>query len=190
MSLEQSLMHRSSNTCELCESKSDLSIYEVTGKDEKRLETCILICNTCSHEINSDDTQDNNHWRVLNNTMWSEHLPVQVMIYRIFMKLNQSWSNELMDQMYLEEIDIAWAKSSIRLIEEKSITKDSNGTLLQDGDNVTLIKDLNVKGASFTAKRGTLVKNISLTEDPKFIEGKVNSTQIVLVASYLKKVTD
>jgi len=45
-------------------------------------------------------------------------------------------------------------------------TRDSNGTVLNDGDSVTLIKDLKVKGTSETLKRGTLVKNIRLTGDP------------------------
>ena len=67
------------------------------------------------------------------------------------------------------------------------ITKDSNGTILEAGDTVTLIKDLVVKGAGFTAKRGTVVKNISLTDNPKHIEGRVNGTRIVLVSAYLKK---
>ena len=59
---------------------------------------------------------------------------------------------------------------------------------MAEGDSVTLIKDLDVKGGGFTAKRGTLVKNISLTNNPKHIEGKVNGIQIVLVAAFLKKV--
>ena len=67
------------------------------------------------------------------------------------------------------------------------ITKDSNGTQLNDGDAVTLIKDLKVKGTSVTLKRGTLVKGIRLTNNPLHIEGKVNGVQIVLVAAYLKK---
>ena len=66
-------------------------------------------------------------------------------------------------------------------------TRDSNGLPLADGDSVTLIKDLEVKGAGFTAKRGTMVKNISLTSNPEHVEGKVNGIRIVLVAKYLKK---
>ncbi|PIR17599.1 MAG: PhnA domain protein, partial [Elusimicrobia bacterium CG11_big_fil_rev_8_21_14_0_20_64_6] len=65
--------------------------------------------------------------------------------------------------------------------------KDSNGNILSEGDTVTLIKDLNVKGANFTAKRGTIVRKIALTDNPEQIEGKVNGTQIVLLTKYLKK---
>jgi len=68
------------------------------------------------------------------------------------------------------------------------IVKDSNGTRLADGDSVTLIKDLKVKGTSVTLKRGTLVKNIRLTDDEDEIEcntGKVKG--LVLRTEFLKK---
>jgi protein PhnA len=65
---------------------------------------------------------------------------------------------------------------------------DANGVELQTGDNVVLIKDLNVKGGGFTAKRGTAVRRISLVEDnPEHIEGKVDGQQIVIIAKYVKK---
>lgn len=63
----------------------------------------------------------------------------------------------------------------------------SNGTVLNAGDNVTLIKDLVVKGGGFTAKRGTLVKSIFLTSNPRHVEGRVNGSVIVLVSAFLKK---
>ena len=60
--------------------------------------------------------------------------------------------------------------------------------LLQAGDTITLIKDLNVKGASFTAKRGTAVRNISLVHDnPEHIEGRVEGQQIVILTKFVKK---
>lgn len=67
-------------------------------------------------------------------------------------------------------------------------TKDSNGTLLQDGDSVQVIKDLKVKGSSLTIKRGTVVKKIRLTGDPDEIEGKADKTMMVLKTCFLKKV--
>ncbi len=67
-------------------------------------------------------------------------------------------------------------------------TRDSNGTLLADGDNVTLIKDLKVKGTSVTLKRGTLVKAIRLTGDPEEIECRVEKVKgLVLRTEFLKK---
>lgn len=65
--------------------------------------------------------------------------------------------------------------------------KDSNGNLLNEGDSVTVIKDLKVKGSSSVIKRGTVVKNIRLTDDAKEIEGKVGGTIIVLKTEFLKK---
>ena len=67
-------------------------------------------------------------------------------------------------------------------------TRDSNGTILADGDNVTLIKDLKVKGTSVTLKRGTLVKGIQLTGDPDEIECRVEKVKgLVLRTEFLKK---
>jgi protein PhnA len=66
-------------------------------------------------------------------------------------------------------------------------TKDSNGTSLNDGDTVTVIKDLKVKGSSMVIKRGKTVKNIKLTEDPSEVDCRVDGTSIVLRAEFLKK---
>ena len=67
-------------------------------------------------------------------------------------------------------------------------TKDSNGAKLADADSVTLIKDLKVKGTSETLKRGTLVKNIRLTDDPGLIECNTKQVKgLVLKTEFLKK---
>lgn len=65
--------------------------------------------------------------------------------------------------------------------------RDSNGSMLQDGDSVTIIKDLKVRGSSGVIKRGTLVKNIKLTEDPEEVEGRVDKSHMVLRTEFLKK---
>ncbi len=65
--------------------------------------------------------------------------------------------------------------------------KDSNGTTLADGDSVTVVKDLKVKGSSSVIKRGTVVKNIKLTEDEGEVEGKAGGSMIVLKTMFLKK---
>jgi protein PhnA len=68
------------------------------------------------------------------------------------------------------------------------IVKDSNGTTLSDGDSVTLIKDLKVKGTSETLKRGTLVKNIRLTDNAGEIECNTKQVKgLVLKTEFLKK---
>ncbi|MEI7977616.1 MAG: alkylphosphonate utilization protein [Bacteroidota bacterium] len=65
--------------------------------------------------------------------------------------------------------------------------KDNNGTLLAEGDSVSVIKDLKVKGSSSVIKRGTIVKNIRLTDDENEIEGKVEKSMMVLKTEFLKK---
>ena len=66
--------------------------------------------------------------------------------------------------------------------------KDSNGTLLAEGDSVTLIKDLKVRGSSLTLKRGTTVKNIRHTNSVGEVEGRAGGSTMVLKTEFLKKV--
>ncbi len=66
-------------------------------------------------------------------------------------------------------------------------TKDSNGNILQEGDSVFIIKDLKVKGFQKDLKRGTVVKNIRLTDSPDAIEGKVEGSVLVLKSAFVKK---
>ena len=67
--------------------------------------------------------------------------------------------------------------------------KDSNGTILSEGDSVQIIKDLKVKGASATLKRGTLIKNIHLTSNAEEVECRVEKIKgLVLKTCFLKKV--
>ena len=66
--------------------------------------------------------------------------------------------------------------------------RDSNGNIISEGDSVTLIKDLKVRGSSSVIKRGTVVKNIRLTDDEGEVEGKVEKTVMVLKTEFLKKV--
>lgn len=65
--------------------------------------------------------------------------------------------------------------------------RDANGTILSDGDTIKLIKDLKVRGSSATLKRGTVVKNIRLTDDEEEIEGKVEKTVMVLKTMFVQK---
>lgn len=68
------------------------------------------------------------------------------------------------------------------------VVRDSNGTELKEGDNVTLIKDLKVKGTSTTLKRGTMVRGIHLTDDPSEVECRVEKIKgLVLRTEFLKK---
>lgn len=70
---------------------------------------------------------------------------------------------------------------------DENIPKDSNGTILEDGDSVTVIKDLKVRGSSMVIKRGTKVKSIRLTENPEEVDCKIDGSSIVLKTCFLKK---
>jgi protein PhnA len=71
--------------------------------------------------------------------------------------------------------------------EDVLIVRDSNGAILKEGDSATVIKDLKVRGSSGIIKRGTMVKNIRLTDDADEIEGKVEKSVMVLRTEFLKK---
>lgn len=71
--------------------------------------------------------------------------------------------------------------------EENAVPRDSNGAELFDGDAVTVIKDLKVRGSSMVIKRGTKVKSIRLTEDPEEVDCKIEGSSIVLKTCFLKK---
>lgn len=186
--IEEIVRERSNNCCELCESKSDLEVFEVVPTDETA-ERNILICGLCANLLRNTDSEDTDHWRCLNSSAWSPVPAVQVVAYRQLKKLsNLDWAKNLLESIYLEPEILQWAESEADSLTEKSVV-DSNGTALASGDSVTIIKDLNVKGAGFTAKRGTTVKNISLGDDPTHIEGRVNGVRIMLKTCFLKKLS-
>ncbi|MFI3317847.1 MAG: zinc ribbon domain-containing protein YjdM [Rikenellaceae bacterium] len=70
---------------------------------------------------------------------------------------------------------------------ESRVARDSNGAELMDGDAVTVIKDLKVKGSSMVIKRGTKVKSIKLTDDPEYVDCRIEGSGIVLKCCFLKK---
>ena len=184
MGTREELKTRSGEKCELCGGSEELEVYEVEPADGSA-EKAILICSICRDLINDPGSENPNHWRCLNESMWSPHPAVQVTAYRILKSIaSEGWPQELLDMIYLEPEVQEWADSGS---EEPEPTLDSNGAVLKEGDSVTIIKDLEVKGAGFTAKRGTVVKNIHLTKKPTEIEGRVNGTRIVLLSKFLKK---
>ena len=192
MSVETQLSERSGGVCELCGSTVGLRAFEVPPKPYASADRSILACDVCRTQLVGTGSPDANHWRCLNESIWSTVPAVQVVSWRMLHRLpSESWARELLETAYLEEDALKWAQSCLPTTpddEDAQVpTVDSNGTVLQTGDSVTLIKDLDVKGGGFTAKRGTLVKNISLTNNPKHVEGKINGSVIVLVAAYLKK---
>ncbi|MCX6757785.1 MAG: zinc ribbon domain-containing protein YjdM [Candidatus Nomurabacteria bacterium] len=72
--------------------------------------------------------------------------------------------------------------------DEEIITRDAHGNILANGDSVTIIKDLKVKGTSTTLKQGTKIKNIRLTDDEELIECNADGMKgLVLRTEFLKK---
>lgn len=189
--IQEKLQERSNNQCELCTSTSNLTVYTVPPRETDNEENSILICENCNTQLSYESKVDPNHWRCLNDSMWSEVPAVKVVAWRMLNQLRgEGWPSDLLDMIYLEDETLAWAKEGIvaEASEDKIIHKDSNGVVLEAGDSVVLIKDLPVKGSSMIAKRGTAVRRISLDhENANHIEGRVDGQQIVILTQFVKK---
>ncbi len=191
MSVLQTLQDRSNNKCELCSSEAELSQYTIPPSLNENVANDVLVCKTCKDQIEGTEVMDPNHWRCLNDSMWSEHVAVQIMAWRMLQRLRgEGWPKDLVDMMYLDDEALALARATGEHEDaaDKIIHRDSNGVILEHGDNVVLIKDLKVKGSSMVAKQGTTVRNIRLDhENADYIEGKVDGQQIVIITQYVKK---
>lgn len=189
MSIEKELLERSGSKCELCAATENLKVYKIPPS----MDEAILVCTSCLEQIEDPEKVIVNHWRCLNDSMWSEIPAVQAMAWRMLNRLrSEVWPVDLLDMLYLDDKTLALAKSDGAGEEPLFVVThlDANGDLLQSGDTVVLVKDLNVKGANFTAKRGTAVRRISLVkENGEQIEGKINGQNIVILTQYVKKIT-
>jgi protein PhnA len=190
MTILDTLQTRADNKCELCSSLENLAAFEVPPNSDGSTEQSVLLCSSCREQIKYPDKTDANHWRCLNDSMWNQEPAVQVLAWRMLTRLNgEGWAQNLLDMLYLDEAVLAWAQAEGAVSDDDTVKHmDANGTQLAAGDTVTLIKDLVVKGAGFTAKRGTSVRGISLvTDNEKHIEGRVNNQQIVILTEFVKK---
>lgn len=188
MKIEQLISERAGHVCELCASKDDLSVYEVQPVDQVGLDSCAWLCGHCQQQITDKNQMELHHWHLLNDKMWSEVPAIQVIAWRMLDRLkSEGWARDLLDMLYLDDDRLAWAQAGAD-VDESHVHRDCHGALLSVGDTVTLTKDLKVKGAGFTAKQGTAVRNIALpADDPTHIEGKVEGQRILIVTKYLKK---
>jgi protein PhnA len=179
------LLERSSSACELCGSAEDPEDRVIAPKTGASDDERVVLCAHCRKQMDQADAMDPNHWRCLSNSIWSPVPAVQVLSWRILRQMaDQDWAADLLGQIYLDEATMEWAQAN----EENILHQDSNGNTLQNGDTVTLIQDLPVKGANFTAKRGTAVRGIRLVPDNREqIEGKVNEQHIVILTRYVRK---
>ena len=167
--------------CALCSADASQT-YTVAPRDET-----IALCDTC-HAGVTEGPVDGAHWQCLHEAIWSPEPAVQVTAWRLLKALPEApWARDLLDIAYLEPDVQAWAEAGLP-DENAVIHRDTNGVVLAQGDTVVLIKDLPVKGAGFTAKRGTAVSGISLVPDNAgHIEGRVEGQRIVILTEFVKK---
>lgn len=169
--------------CELCTSSEDVTVMELPVSDGSD-EQSVYVCANCKGQIESGDL-DENHFNCLNDSMWSETPAAKVMSYILFSRLGRQ---DMIDMMYLEEDELKLAEQAVNAEANKLVYKDSNGVELHAGDSIVILKDLEVKGAGFTAKRGTTVTRISLAPgDAGHVEGRVNGTKIFIKTEFIKK---
>jgi len=191
MILEQQLLQRSENKCELCQSGESLKLYEVSPQSGNNADNCIITCENCLSQIEKREEMNVNHWRCLTTSMWSEVPGVQVVSWRLLTRLtNEGWAQDNLEMLYLDDDTLAWAKAGADEEDDApaEFHKDSNGNLLTAGDSVVLTKTLDVKGSSLSAKLGTVVKNIKLVEDnTDQIEGRIEGQVIVILTKYVRK---
>ncbi len=172
-----------SEVCELCGSSEDVSVLELPVSDGSE-EQSVYVCANCKGQIENDEL-DETHFNSLNDAMWSETPAVKVMSYILWNKLGRS---DMLDMMYMEEEEQKLADAAINAEANKVVFRDANGVELHAGDSIVILKDLDVKGAGFTAKRGTTVTRITLPNDmDDHVEGRVNGTKIYLKTEFIKK---
>jgi protein PhnA len=192
MSLEKALQDISLNSCELCKTSNDLNVYTLQPSRKIDLFDSLYACNSCISQMEDTRLINPNHWRCLNDSMWSEFLPVQVFSWRMLNRIiSEGWPQNLLEMMYLEASSLQWAKALGDGVEASAaiIHRDVNGVVLKAGDSVVLIKDLKVKGSRLVAKQGLAVRRISLDqENENYIEGKVEGQQVVIITQYVKKI--
>ncbi len=166
------LIDRAGGVCEFCGSGDQLAAVDVTDQDR------ILQCQLCRSE-----DAPGVHWRCLEGAAWSQEPAVQIAAWRKLGDISEAWAVETRENMMMDPEVMTRAVGEVAVVHV-----DSNGMVLDHGDTVVLIKDLPVKGAGFTAKRGTAVRNISLVPDnAHHIEGKVEGQRIVILTEFVKR---
>ena len=185
MSIDAALLKRADSKCELCKSNEELSAYDVPPITQRSLDKSVLVCSTCLNQIENKEEMEPNHWRCLNDSMWSEVAAVQVMSWRLLNRLNGlGWPDDLLEMLYIEDDVKKWAMSDMRPVDEPTL--DMNGVPFTVGCSALLTKDKFITGANFTAKRGSIVKNIGLTNKSTSVDCNLNGFRIVLGTGYLK----
>lgn len=184
MSISKALQERSQGLCELCASQAATNEYLVSPKTDEKPENQVALCNECLEKIGSGDKTE--YWRCLEGSIWNAEPAVQALSYRLLhICQSEGWANDVISSVELDENIVQWAMSAF---EKADVHIDAFGNELLNGDNVVLTQNLNVKGTSFTAPKGTVVKKIRLVPgNTDQIEGKINEQVIVILTKYVKK---
>jgi protein PhnA len=183
MAINEKLSNRCQGTCELCNNNAATHEYTVSPREEL-VDNQVALCDVCLQAISEEGKGD--YWRCLEGSIWNPQPSVQALSYRILYSYkNEDWANEVIGSVDIDENIVQWALTAF---EVAAVHKDAYGNQLENGDNVVLTQALNVKGTSFTAAKGTIVKKIRLVPDnTEQIEGKVNDQVIVILTKYVKK---
>lgn len=178
------LQERCEGICELCTSEPATVAYAVSPKTNEVIAHEVALCATCLAALDNPAAGD--HWQCLGGSIWNPTPSVQALSYRILhSNRDQEWANDILQGVEPDEEVVQWALSAF---EVKAVHLDSNGTPLSSGDTVVLTQGLNVKGASFMAPKGTIVRKIRLVPDnTEQIEGKINDQTIVILTKYVRK---
>jgi protein PhnA len=171
--VDQGVAARAGGSCEFCGAAEGLAEVAVPPAGG------VLLCPACQGGAGLGER----HWRCLEGAVWSDVPAVQLAVWRQLGRIEAAWATEARDGMVLLPEVAGWTDLPAGLEH-----RDSNGALLSQGDTVVLIKDLVVKGANFTAKRGTAVRGIALVPDNAAqIEGRVEGQRIVILTEFVKK---
>jgi len=132
MAFEQELEKRSGSKCEICSAQEGLSVSEVPHAPKTGPDACIYVCSKCLGQFEDLQNLDLKHFYCLQDSMWSEHAPVQVMAYRLLHSLrSDAFAQGLLDQLYLDEDSLKWA--DLRLV--KVGTKIGKVKIINNNNN-------------------------------------------------------
>ena len=184
MTIEAKLSERCQGVCELCNSMPAEHAYVVSPKSDEGIQNQVALCNNCFSHLDEKDQGD--YWRCAEGSVWSAEPSVQALGYRIlYTYKDQEWANQVISSVDLDEDTLDWAKHTFIVA---SVHKDAFGNQLESGDTVVLTQGLDVKGTSFSAAKGTIIKKIRLVkENTEQIEGRINDQTIVLMTKFVKK---
>ncbi|MBX2923434.1 MAG: PhnA domain-containing protein [Chitinophagaceae bacterium] len=184
MAIGTKLNERCNGICELCNTAPATHEYTVSPKKEDAIENQAALCDTCLANIQTSGSGA--YWSFLEGSIWNPEPVIQALSYRILQVYkDEDWANDIINAVELDENVVQWAMSAF---ETADVHKDAFGNILANGDNVVLTQSLDVKGTSFSAPKGTVVKKIRLVADnTDQIEGKINEQTIVILTKYVKK---